>query len=435
MGTTFPVLYRGRVISNDAWRAAFIFLNGVGPLIAVVAWLIGLGLHGLGRSTAGALQVTVFGFGMVMGSTITTAIGITQQQPTIQAVVNAMVAVAFPLVFVVGLAMFGRRRVAGLLLAGAALPWTAYWTLYVIDIALGAPWEPLFTGAMLLAGLGPLLIGVAIAANGDAVYAPDPTAPVGRPGSRRPGNLGKRLVDQSRYGVIGPSLVLAFAAATIATLAIPSLLIGQLLIAMAAAIIGTEVELRWIPPAVRPAIEAYHWVGRSEIVRFRQGTGDKVPTSMAGFRAWVARTPETDATRPYRVEVLTVLGDFDQARAELDRLPETTPWETFKRAIVAQELWWRQGAPADLPTIARLASEVGPDADPDREAAEGNVAWWSGQVALAAMDASWRAPLAAFRERLGPAAAGLHATAMRARTLLLALIPAAIIVLLNALPR
>ena len=102
---------------------------------------------------------------------------------------------------------------------------------------------------------------------------------------------------------------------------------------------------------------------------------------------------------------------------------------------MAQELWWRQGAPADLPTLARLASEVGPDADPDREAAEGNVAWWSGQVALAAMDASWRAPLAAFRERLGPAAAGLHATAMRTRTLLLALIPAAIIVLLNGLPR
>ena len=68
---------------------------------------------------------------------------------------------------------------------------------------------------MFLAGLGPLLIGVALIASGDPVHVPDPGAPMGRPGSRRPGSMGTRLIAETTYGAIGPGIVLAFVFAAV----------------------------------------------------------------------------------------------------------------------------------------------------------------------------------------------------------------------------
>ena len=57
---------------------------------------------------------------------------------------------------------------------------------------LGRDGATLLIVAMFLAGLGPLLIGAALIAAGDPVPVPDPGAPMGRPGSRRPGSMGHR---------------------------------------------------------------------------------------------------------------------------------------------------------------------------------------------------------------------------------------------------
>jgi hypothetical protein len=435
MGMTSPVAYGVAMIDDGAWWATYYVFTGLIPLLGVCAWLLGLLLHGLGRSTAVALGFTVFAIGDAMGATFASAVGMTQQAPDLGMVASAAIAIAIPLLFVVGLAMFGRRRAAGLLLAGAALPWTAWWAMYLVDIALGAPWEPLQTVALFLAGVGPLLLGVAIAAAGDPVPTPDPWAPPGRPGSRRPLSLGRRLFGEAQYGLVGPSIVFALVGATAAGLALPGFTPAQVVVAVLAAVVGTEIELRWIQPRVRPALEAYHWVGRSELARFRAATGQPVPTSMGAFRSWLARTPETDATRPYRVEMLTVLDRFDEAQAELDRIAPSVTLDGLKRETLAQELAWRQGAPADVASLVTTASAIGPADDPERLAADGLVAWWSSQVALAALDPSWRNPLAAYRGRLGAAAAGLHARSMRLRTLIVPLVLAVGLVGLNQLGR
>ena len=55
------------------------------------------------------------------------------------------------------------------------------------------------------------------------------------------------------------------------------------------------------------------------------------------------------------------------------------------------------------------------------------------RVGLAAMDPHWLEPLDRFRVRLGTAADGLHATALRRRTLTLPVILAAGFVLLGQL--
>jgi hypothetical protein len=63
----------------------------------------------------------------------------------------------------------GRRRVqAGWIVIGAALPWTALWTVYLIALAAGARFEPGATWQGFLLGAVPLAAGLVIAARGDA---------------------------------------------------------------------------------------------------------------------------------------------------------------------------------------------------------------------------------------------------------------------------
>ena len=429
------VPYRVGVISAEAWRAVIVFMQLVVPLLGALVWIVGLVMHGLGGSTAWPLRFGVFAIAVAMGTTLNLLIGVTQQQPTPTAVVNAVLSVGVPLAIVVALAMSGRRRVAGLVLLGLAVPWTVVWALYLVDVALGATWDPVFTAAMFVAGLAPVFIGAALILGGDPVYAPDPAAPAGRPGSRRPMSLGNRLVAESRYGAVGPSLVITLAATTAVSLALPTAPIAQFAVVLVAALGATELELRWIPPRVRPAMEAYHWVGRHEIEGFRSAGAGKVPVTPKGMRTWLTDVPETDLTRPYRVDVLIFLGEYAAAGSELDRMPETTPLERFRKASLADELGWRQGAPTDVERRRRLAAETGPEGDAARLLADGMVAWWTSQAELAALDPGWRTPLATFRERLGAAAAGLHATAFRTRTLFLPLLMGGCFVGLNALVR
>src|SRR6185436_9187877 len=149
------------------------------------------------------------------------------------------------LIGVIVLAMTGRRRAAGLLTTGVALPWTAIWGWYVVEVLRGRDGATLLILAMFLAGLGPLLIGAALIAAGDPMLVPDAAAAVGRPGSRRPGSMGHRLIAEATYGAVGPAFVLAFVAATTVGIVLPGQLVLQLAVAVAAAAIGTEIELRW----------------------------------------------------------------------------------------------------------------------------------------------------------------------------------------------
>ena len=77
----------------------------------------------------------------------------------------------------------------------------------------------------------------------------------------------------------GPAFVLAFVAATTVGLALQAQLVLQLIVAVVAAAIGTEIELRWIPPQVRPAVEGVP-LGRAGRARAfsAPATGERVPT-------------------------------------------------------------------------------------------------------------------------------------------------------------
>jgi hypothetical protein len=402
-----------------------------GPVLAVGAWLIGLVLHGLGRSTRLALAVVVFAVGLLMGSALSAVLGSLQRQPSIGAIVGSMWLLAVPLVSVLVLAMAGRRRAAGLLMTGAAAPWTAIWGWYVIEVLRGRDGATLLIVAMFLGGLGPLLIGAALIAAGDPVPVPDANAPMGRPGSRRPGSMGHRLIAEATYGAVGPAFVLAFVTATLVGLVLPAQPGLQLIVALGAAVIGAEIELRWIPPQLRPAIEGFHWIGLGELERFRTATGEAIPTSVKAFRTWLLRHPESDATRPWRIELLTFLGEYGEARAELERWTPSSPFERLHRESLSAEGLWQQGGPADIAALASVAAVTGEEGSPERLAADGQIAWWSSRTALAAMDPGWQRPLAAFRTRLGHAADGLHAKAMRKRTLIPPALVAVVLVLLG----
>ena len=406
----------------DLSKVLYYLFYATGPVLAVGAWLIGLVLHGLGRSTTLALAVVVFAIGLLMGSALSAALGFLQRQPSIGTVVGSMWFLAVPLIAVIVLAMTRHRRAAGLLMTGVAAPWTAIWGWYIVEVLRGRDGATLLIVAMFLAGLGPLLIGAALIAAGDPVPVPDAAAPMGRPGSRRPGSMGHRLIAEATYGAVGPAFVLAFIAAMTVGLVLQAQLIVQVLVVVAAAAIGTEVELRWIPPRLRPAIEGFHWIGQGELARFRAATGEAFPTSPKGLRTWLARHPETNATRPWRIELLNFLGEHGEARAELDRWAPATPLEHLHRASLAAEIDWQQGGPADLPGLSSVAAETGQEGSPERLTADGLVAWWSTRTALAAMDPDWKRPLATFRARLGAAADGLHARAFRQRTLVWPLI-------------
>ena len=416
---------------NDLSTVLYYLFYATGPVLAVGAWLIGLVLHGLGRSTTLALAVVVFAVGLVMGTALSAALGFLQRQPSIGTVVGSMWFLAVPLIGVIALAMAGRRRAAGLLVAGAATPWVAVWGSYIVEVVLGRDGATLLIVAMFLAGLGPLLIGVALIASGDPVHVPDPGSPMGRPGSRRPGSMGTRLIAETTYGAIGPGIVLAFVFAATVGIVLPTQPILQLVVAVAAAAVGTEIELRWIPPGVRPAIEGFHWVGLGELSRFRAATGEASPTSPKGFRAWLDRNPESDASRPWRIEMLSFVGEHAEARAEIERWTPTTSFERLHRASLAADIAWQEGGPADVSQLANLAAETGEGGSPERLAADGLVAWWSSRTALAALDPAWQRPLATFRTRLGAAADGLHAKAFRRRTLTIPVILAVGLVLLG----
>ena len=112
-------------------------------------------------------------------------------------------------------------------------------------------------------------------------------------------------------------------------------------------------------PGCGPRSRAFHWVGLGELARFRAATGEASPPRPRRFRTWLARHPESDATRPWRIEMLSFLGEHGEARAELERWTPANPFERIHRASLAAEIGWQEGGPADLPALASLAAETG----------------------------------------------------------------------------
>jgi hypothetical protein len=371
------------------------------------------------------------GFGLSLGIGATAMVGILQQSPSADGVMIAMASLAFGVAPVVVLGFAGRRRAAALYAIGLFAPWTLVFGVHLVDLVAGADHAPLVTTAAFLAGAVPLVAAALVAGRPDPVPLPDPLAPAGRPGSHQTGALSRALLARTRYGEVGPSLVLGLVAGLAVSTFVPAMPLAALLAVAAGAILGTELEVRWIPASIRPAAEAFHWIGRGAIADFRAASGSAVPTRRGAMEQWLAMAPDTDAARRFRVELLAHLGRLDEARAAAARLPDTTPLDRFRGAAATADIDWKAGRGAPIEQLSALAEAVGPLGDPGRREAEGIVAWVESQARVAELDPAWPEPLARFRDTLGADAVGLHATAMRRPVLTTALVASLAVVLLN----
>jgi hypothetical protein len=321
------------------------------------------------------------------------------------------------------------RTIAGLILAGTALPWTTLWAIYLVALVLQL--NDFDTGSVvqgLLVGAVPLGIGLVLVARGDPPPpAPDATAPAGEPGSRAFGTITAAIRAPSVIGPFGiseiaalvafvaPMAILPFFIPTdvprVVALAIP-LVVGSVL--------ATEAYIRAMPTPARRAFEAFSWLGEWELRRLHLSPY-RVPTNPAAAEKWLARHPETPETLGLRAELLTLAGRFDEARAVAERMPSSTPQERWDRTETLDSVDWRAGGEGDPTGLATAAAELLPIDGDEHLRAEVSLATAEVRQRMAdgrSTPGDAAEPLIAVRERLGHRADGQVGRALRKRLLL-----------------
>lgn len=185
------------------------------------------------------------------------------------------------------------------------------------------------------------------------------------------------------------------------TLARPvSAAIGPPGIALIGAALGTLAAFLSVPNGRRRAFEAYSWLGRTEIERFKARTGGPVPTKPADIDSWLASTPSTSATRLGRVEVLAFVGRFGEARVELDAVEPATPEERFEAESLRQYIEWLATGSVDRSALAAAVDRL-PRGSTARRMGDVNVALAEARVRYVAGDQAWSHALEAVRPSLG----------------------------------
>jgi hypothetical protein len=408
--------------------------TGLGALLAVVAYVVGLGLFRAGRSTYPTNALISLGLGLFLGTNLTLAVGRLQATPSVSTTVDATASLLVGLVTSIVLGATRRRRLAGWFVVGLALPWTVLFGGYVIELLQGEDLARFTTVAGFLVGAVPLTIGLIVAVLPEGAPELDPFAPAGRPGSRRAGSLTAGLTRRTRYGVVGPGFVISLLVTTTVTLFGHALPIAvQVGLIAAGVLLATQLETLIVPADARRAFDAYHWIGRTAIARLERVSGRRMPRSKPAMHQWLA-APETPRDISFRPELLAFVGRTDEARAVLARVPADTPVERFHRSSAAWEIEWRavrDPGPVDFPA---LIEAIGPEGDPERLLAEGLDAWRRSEVALAAIDPRWTDALVAFGRRVGEQARSAGNT-QRQRALMVNGLLAASLFLVNQVTR
>ena len=181
-------------------------------------------------------------------------------------------------------------------------------------------------------------------------------------------------------------------------------LISPIVIGAVSALIGVAVGIATLPATTRRAFEAHSWLGSAEIRRFRERTGGPVPTKRAAMLDWLATTPSTPTMRLPRIELLAFVGQFDEARAELQRATANDqavdPALAFELATLRQYVEWLEHGSTDLTALRESAGRL----------STGSRARLESQVTLAIAAArplaqrrepGWSEPLEAVRTTLG----------------------------------
>ncbi|HEX4898731.1 MAG TPA: hypothetical protein VFV53_10275 [Candidatus Limnocylindrales bacterium] len=317
-----------------------------------------------------------------------------------------------------------RRRQAGFLIAGFALPWTVLWGYYVVALGLGVNFEPAATWAGFLGGLGVVAVGLALVARGDPpAPPPDPRAAPGEPGSRQIGTIAAAIFGPARIGPFRTPDVASLVALVASLIGLALLPIGNQwihlgVVIVVSAVIASEAWIRALPARTRLAFEAFSWLGEDDIERARALTGSAVPVTPAAAEAWLRRVPESPLTDWVRAEVLLLARRPEEARAIVDRMPADTPAERFELASTRDLVEWANGGDGDTTGMEAALEALGP---------EGSDARLRGEVTIAAarvrhaMSYSQPAegdvlePLVEVRRRLWARADGQVGRAMRKR--------------------
>jgi len=320
----------------------------------------------------------------------------------------------------------GAWRLAFWLVAGVATPWTVVSGVSFLrgptepgPLGLGQTWLAFLLGA------GVVLLSLATAAIKRAPAMEATLAATrARPTGRSLYDLGATVRAPAVVGPFGLSEV-AMLAALIATWLVVGLLLPVsvpeplrlAILAGVGAALGAEAFIRAMPRPAREAFEAFSWLGEWEIAQVRARTGGGVPTNQAAAKQWLLRHRNRQDLAWVRVEMLTFVKRFDEAKVVAEGMPGSDPGERADRAIARDFADWFAGGPGDLAGIEAAAQELLPaDGDPRLRA----------EVAIAIANVRRRLaegvdpinagqPLRDVRSRLGPRADGQLGRALRGR--------------------
>ena len=282
----------------------------------------------------------------------------------------------------------------------------------ILDPAIG--YDPVIA-AWFVVPLLLLLAGTAGIAMGDRVPAPLPRTPVDQPDPSRAVALAGAIQDELQAGPVSMPNLVAFSAALLAGLAvrlagdllrIPWGWFGWVLAGLVFSLVATELFYRAWPERVARAEAAHAVQGSWELHRWRAMTSDRPPITAQMAREWLARNPETDENRWARPELLAWIGEFDEARAVIDRMPVEPDENRFHKLSLRAHVDLVEGRPADIDGLVDAAASVGDDASEARMRAISSAAITRARERYAA-GGDWMEPLVEAQARIGPGSMGI----------------------------
>jgi hypothetical protein len=173
-----------------------------------------------------------------------------------------------------------------------------------------------------------------------------------------------------------------------------------ILVAIVAATVGTAVGVLAVPSGMRRAFEAYSWLGRTEIDRFKARTGGPFPLGAQRLELWLEATPPTPPMLYGRVEVLAFLGRTKEAAAEFALIEPQTAEERLEVATLRQYIDWIGDGTHDTSEIATLTRGF-PVGSEWRRVGDVTVALAEARARHAAGEDEWSRPLREVRPKLG----------------------------------
>jgi hypothetical protein len=318
----------------------------------------------------------------------------------------------------------GQRIAAGILLLTMGPPSALWWGQFLIR-DLGDPQDLYLPVLWLWWAPGPILlvIGVVLVVLGDRAPRPVTLFDVKPVHVRDPAALAHALTRGMQFAGAPIQVLVALTAAMLVIfIGVPVGLGAGLpwpvvLAAGTAAFAAGGVELSYVamPARIRRAWEGWSIVGDAELRHWRATFAKPVPVGTAAVQRWLEANPETPENRWALSELLVFADRMEDARAVIERLPESTGWERFERAYQNGFVDWVEGRDIDLDQQEADSESVGEPESAERWIARAMAASARARD-LAVRGGDWTAPLIDVRRRSGHLADSLLRNELRRRS-------------------